>query len=127
MSNHDPFPTMGMGVDFIFLDENFGFASLMHQGGDEAELFVTENGGATYEQCMMQGLTVTLEDGYTYNPYDYPQMPYQEGENLYVLCGQGLDGDYNGGDGAWLALFESLDHGHTFSFKEMQEGKDIEY
>lgn len=79
MANYDPFDSMGMGVDFTFLDENFGFAALMHQGGDEAELYVTEDGGASYERCMMQGLTVTL------------------------------------------------DHGHTFSFKEMQEGGESEY
>lgn len=63
IANYNPFDTMGMGVDFTFLDENFGFATLMHQGGDAA----------------------------------------------------------------WLALFESTDHGHTFSFKEMQEGKEQEY
>ena len=127
IANYNPFDTMGMGVDFTFLDENFGFATLMHQGGDEAELYVTEDGGKSYEHCMMQGLTVTLEDGYTYNPYDYPQMPFEESGKVYVLCGQGMDGDYNGGDAAWMALFESADHGHTFSFKEMQEGKEQEY
>lgn len=121
VANRDPFKTTGMGVDFTFLDEEFGFATLMHNGGDEAELYVTEDGGESYELAVLQGITVTLEDGYVYNPYDYPQMPYEEDGKLYLLCGQGMDGDYHGGDGAALALFESTDHGHTFVFKEMRE------
>lgn len=124
VANRDPFGSTGMGIDFTFLDEEFGFATLMHNGGDEAELYVTEDGGKSYEMAVLQGLTVTLEDGYVYNPYDYPQMPYMEDGRLYLLCGQGADGDYNGGDGAALALFESTDHGHMFVFKEMRERKD---
>lgn len=115
---------MGMGIDFIFLDEELGFATLSHNGGDEADLYVTENGGESYQRAMIQGLEVTLEDGYLYNPYDFPQMPYEENGKLYVLCGQGADGDYAGGDAAGMALFESTDGGHTFSYKEMRKGEE---
>ena len=94
----DPFQQqLGQGIDFTFLDEELGFATLMHNGGDEARLYVTENGGLSYEPVVMEGYTVSLEDGFTYNPYDYPQMPYEEGGMIFVLCGQGADGDYNGG------------------------------
>lgn len=106
----------GMGIDFTFLDEDFGFATLMHNGGDEADLYVTEDGGNTYHPVVMEAYSVTLEDGYTYNPYDYPQMPYEEDGIIYVLCGQGMDGDYAGGDSAGLALYQSKDRGHTFTF-----------
>lgn len=126
VESKDPFGESGMGIDFTFLDESFGFATLMHNGGDEADLFVTENGGKSYERCVMQGFTVTLDDGYVYNPYDYPQMPYEENGTLYVLCGQGVDGDYDGGDGAKMALYESVDHGHTFVFKEMKKSQEPE-
>lgn len=120
MGSSNPFhDQLGMGVDFVFLDETFGFATLVHNGGDEADLYVTEDGGLNYEVCMMQGIHVTLEDGYLYNPYDYPEMPYEEDGVVYVLCGQGLDGDYNGGDENEKALFASTDHGHTFVFQEM--------
>ncbi len=120
MSNPDPFDQqLGQGIDFIFLDEQFGFASLMHNGGDEADLYVTEDGGESYERVVMESYTVTLEDGYTYNPYDYPQMPYEKEGVIYVLCGQGADGDYAGGDHAGLALYCSEDRGHTFSFVEI--------
>lgn len=120
MESGTPFPEMGQGIDFTFLDEKLGFATLSHNGGDEAYLFVTENGGKSYEKVVMQGITVTLDDGTTYNPYDFPQMPYEKNGKLYVLCGQGMDGDYNGGDAAGMALFESTDHGHTFVYKEIQ-------
>lgn len=112
---------MGMGIDFVFLSEDFGFATLTHSGGDEAVLYVTEDGGLSYQETVMQGYTVSLEDGYTYNPYDYPQMPYEEDGVIYVLCGQGADGDYDGGDEAGLALYQSTDKGHTFSFVKIQK------
>ena len=117
----DPFQQqLGQGIDFTFLDEELGFATQMHNGGDEARLYVTENGGLSYEPVVMEGYTVSLEDGFTYNPYDYPQMPYEEGGMIFVLCGQGADGDYNGGDQAGLALYQSADGGHTFSFVEIR-------
>lgn len=123
MESGDPFGEMGQGIDFIFFDEKSGFATLSHNGGDEAYLFVTENGGRSYEKVVIQGITVTLDDGATYNPYDFPQMPYEKDGKLYMLCGQGMDGDYNGGDAAGMALFESTDHGHIFVYKEIQAQK----
>lgn len=121
MSSSLPFGyEMGMGIDFTFLNEDFGFATLAHNGGDEAVLYVTENGGDTYRLVVIEGYTVTLDNGYTYNPYDYPQMPYEENGVLYVLCGQGADGDYAGGDAAGLALYQSADGGHIFTFVEIQ-------
>lgn len=121
MSSSDPFDQqLGMGIDFTFLDEASGFATLAHNGGDEADLYMTEDGGDTWQIVVLEGYTVTLEDGYTYNPYDFPQMPYEQDGTLYVLCGQGEDGDYNGGDSAGLALYQSVDGGHTFTFLEIQ-------
>lgn len=127
MSNPAPFDQqMGQGIDFTFLDEKVGFATLMHNGGDEAELYVTKDGGESYQSVVMESYTVSLEDGFTYNPYDYPQMPYveediyEEGSVIYVLCGQGADGDNDGGDNAGLALYRSTDGGYTFSFVEIR-------
>ncbi len=115
---------MGMGIEFTFLDEELGFATLSHNGGDEANLYVTENGGESYQRAVIQGLEVTLEYGYLYNPYDFPQMPYEEEGKLYVLCGQGADGDYAGGDAAGMALYESTDGGRTFTYKEIRKGEE---
>lgn len=115
---------MGMGVDFTFLNEDFGFATLAHNGGDEADLYVTEDGGKSYRPVAIESPEVTLENGYQYRPYDFPQMPYEEDGKLYVLCGQGADGDYAGGDDAGMALFESADGGHTFIYKSIKEGDE---
>lgn len=115
---------MGMGIEFTFLDEELGFATLTHNGGDEADLYITENGGENYQPVELEEITVTLDDGFRYNPYDFPQMPYEEDGKLYVLCGQGADGDYDGGDAAGMALFESADGGHTFSYKEIRKGEE---
>lgn len=131
MSNPDPFDQqLGQGIDFTFLNEQVGFATLMHNGGDEADLYVTKDGGESYQRVVMEGYTVSLEDGFTYNPYDYPQMPYvedmpyKEGSVIYVFCGQGADGDYNGGDRAGLALYQSTDEGYTFSFVRIQKPEE---
>lgn len=128
MSNPDPFDQqLGQGIDFTFLDEKVGFATLMHNGGDRADLYVTRDAGESYRLAVMEGYTVSLDTGFTYNPYDYPQMPYgekdpyEEGDAIYVLCGQGADGDYNGGDAAGLALYRSMDGGYTFTFEEIRK------
>ncbi len=122
MASGDPFAgQMGMGVDFTFLDEKFGFATLMHNGGDEAYLYVTEDGGLSYQSVAMQGITVTFDDGHTYPIYDYPHMPYEENGKLYVLCGQVMDSYYDSGDEVEMALYESTDGGHTFVFIETKK------
>lgn len=122
VQERDPFGEQwGMGIDFTFLTEDYGFATLMHNGGDEADLYVTEDGGHTYHPCVFEGFSAELEDGYYYQPYDYPQMPYEEEGRLYVLCGQGADGDYAGGDAAGMALFESTDRGYTFLYQRIQK------
>ncbi len=121
MSNPDPFDQqLGQGIDFTFLDESFGFATLMHNGGDEADLYVTRDGGGSYEPVEMEAYVVTLDDGFTCEPYDYPWMPWEEEGAVYVLCGQGADGDYNGGDEAALALYRSTDRGKSFRFVEIR-------
>ena len=107
----------GGSVEFTFLDESFGFAALSHNGGDEATLYVTEDGGQAFCPVPMLGNPkVTLTDGTQYEPYDYPQMPYYAKDQLVLTVGQGADGDYDGGDRNKLARFVSVDHGKTFVF-----------
>lgn len=119
----DPFNSRtGMDIDFTFLDEDFGFAALAHNGGDSAQLYVTEDGGFSYSPVDMEEKLVTLEGGGTFAPYDYPRMPYWENGVLYVLCGQGADGDYDGGDAWALAKYRSEDRGKSFQFDEMVPG-----
>ena len=110
-------------MEFTFLDENFGFAALSHNGGDEATLYVTEDGGLSYCPVPMLGNPkVTLTDGTQYEPYDYPKMPYYVQDQLVLLVGQGADGDYDGGDRNKLARFVSVDHGKSFVFLDYVTG-----
>ena len=119
----DPFGgQMGGSVEFIFLDEMFGFATLSHNGGDAAVLYVTEDGGKHYEQVEFAHKTYTDSIGNIIAPYDYPKMPYEKDGVIYVLCGQGADGDYDGGDSLHLARYRSEDHGHSFVFDTLVDG-----
>lgn len=119
----DPFGgQMGGSVEFTFLDEMFGFATLSHNGGDAAVLYVTEDGGEHYEQVEFAHKTYTDSIGNIVAPYDYPKMPYEKDGVIYVLCGQGADGDYDGGDSLHLARYRSEDHGHSFVFDMLVDG-----
>lgn len=121
----DPFGSqLGMAVDFTFLDEQTGFATLAHNGGDNAELYITEDGGNHYEPVVIEEKLFALPDGTMYAPYDYPQMPYESDGVLCLLCGQGSDGDYNGGDKEAMARYQSTDGGHTFTFQNLQKMSD---
>lgn len=118
----DPFDSqLGLAVDFTFLDEQVGFATLAHNGGDNADLYITEDGGNHYEPVVIEEKLFALSDGTMYAPYDYPQMPYESGGVLIMLCGQGSDGDYNGGDQEAMAQYQSTDGGHTFTFQNLKK------
>lgn len=120
----DPFDgELGQGIDFTFLDEDFGFATLAHNVGNTAQLYVTEDGGQHYEPVEIDHKTETDSSGATRIPYDYPRMPYEKDGKIYVLCGQGADGDYNGGDQSETARYRSEDNGHTFVFDGMEPTK----
>ncbi|HKM35528.1 MAG TPA: hypothetical protein VJY54_12445 [Lachnospiraceae bacterium] len=128
VKNNLPFgDVMGMGIDAYFLDENMGFATLVKNGGAEALLYITVDGGDNFNLVSLEEKSVTLEDSTTYNPYDYPLLPvYDDGGTLFLICGQGNDGDYKGGDEASLAVYQSLDGGNNFSFVGLKDIHDIE-
>ena len=113
----------GGSIEFTFINEALGFATLSHNGGDEAVLYVTKDGGKTYtEVTLKNNPEVTLGDT-TYTPYDFPWMPYVEKDTLVLPVGQGADGDYDGGDANKVARFISSDLGETFVFDGYQTGK----
>ena len=60
-----------------------------------------------YEQVEFAHKTYTDSIGNIVAPYDYPKMPYEKDGVIYVLCGQGADGDYDGGDSLHLARYRS--------------------
>lgn len=118
--NQDPFlGRIGVAAGVTFLNDRLGFLCLSHSGGSNGELYRTEDGGLSYTKVDLPGVKATLSNGETYNPFDLPEMPYEEDKSLNILIGQGSDGDYNGG---CKALYQSKDQGKTWEYlKEATE------
>lgn len=112
--NADPFlERIGGAAGITFINDKLGFLCLSHSGGSCGELYRTEDGGLSYKKIDFPEVKVTLIDGQTYNPFDFPKMPYEEEGSLNMLVGQGADGDYNGGCDA---LYQSKDEGRTWEY-----------
>jgi len=112
--NPDPFLNhTGVSSGITFIDEKLGFIGLSHSGGSYAELYRTEDGGASFEEVLIPEIEVSLNESENYNPFDFPEMPYQEEGKLFLLVGQGQDGDYKGGI---KAMYESKDGGKTWDY-----------
>lgn len=112
--NEDPFNGMvGTAAGITFINDKLGFLCLSHNGGNNGELYRTEDGGLTYKKVDFPERKVTLSGGGTYNPFDLPGMPYEKEGSLDILVGQGSDGDYNGG---CKALYQSKDQGKTWNY-----------
>ena len=113
--NEDPFLGQGGGAAGItFINSNLGFMALSHNGGDEAELYRTEDGGRTTTRVELP-YSVMEEKPNPDEPFDFPSMPYEEDGTLKMLIGQGADGDYHGGS---KGLYQSTDQGKTWEFVE---------
>ena len=77
---------------------------------------MTPDGGATWQEIEIpEAVEVTAELGF--NPYDTVERMYEESGILYLVVGQGDDGDYVRDGSLVEALYESQD-GSTFTFVE---------
>lgn len=111
--SEDPFNGSSGGASgMTFINNKIGFLCLSHSGGSYADLYRTEDGGVTYEKVEFPEVKVPLGD-VTFNPFDYPNMPYEEDGDINVLIGQGSDGDYNTNS---QALYQSKDNGRTWTY-----------
>jgi hypothetical protein len=101
-----------------FVDENLGFMSYPKVEGAVTNFYRTEDGGKTFEPII---LPVVKQDwmGSTFEPFIQPETPYIENEQLFLLAGQGSQGDFKGG--RVMAKFKSNDKGKTWSFVELVE------
>lgn len=112
--NEDPFLGRSGGASgMTFINDKLGFLCLSHSGGSYAELYRTEDGGVSYEQIEFPEVKISLDSSETYNPFDFPGMPYEENGVLNILVGQGDDGDYNGN---CEGLYISKDNGITWEY-----------
>ncbi|MDD4359700.1 MAG: hypothetical protein PHV50_03965 [Syntrophaceticus sp.] len=105
-----------------FVDENVGFMSYPKIDGAETNFYRTEDGGKTFEPII---LPIVEEEwmGISLEPYIQPETPYFEGGQLFLLVGQGGQGDFMGGN--VMAKYKSEDMGKTWSFVESVERKSF--
>ncbi|GAB6180085.1 hypothetical protein JCM14036_14040 [Desulfotomaculum defluvii] len=101
-----------------FVDENLGFMSYPKIEGANTNFYRTVDGGKTFEPVI---LPVYKEDwmGVTLEPFIQPEIPYYEKGQLFLLIGQGEEGDFKGG--TVMAKYKSNDKGKTWSFVELVE------
>lgn len=112
--NPDPFLNRtGVSSGITFINEELGFIGLSHSGGSYGELYRTSNGGISFARVSIQEVEVLVNGLEAYNPFDFPEMPYQENGKLFLLVGQGQDGDYNGGI---RSVYETKDDGKTWEY-----------
>ncbi|HBE84782.1 MAG TPA: hypothetical protein DDW53_03750 [Lachnoclostridium sp.] len=114
--NLDPFlGQTGVAAGIAFIDEKLGFFCLSHNGGDEAELYRTDDGGKTTEPVQLP-YSVMEKNPNQDSPFDFPQMPYEEDGILKMVIGQGADGGQE-------VLYQSEDGGISWEF--VMENNDL--
>ncbi|WP_040213276.1 WD40/YVTN/BNR-like repeat-containing protein [Clostridium polynesiense] len=101
-----------------FIDENLGFMSYPKIEGAETNFYRTEDGGKTFQPVILPAHKVESM-GTTLEPFIQPETPYEEGGELFLLVGQGDQGDFQGG--TVMAKYKSKDKGKTWSFVELVE------
>lgn len=124
--NMDPY--LGHGgyarwIDFLE-DEKTGFSCLAYSGGSLGRLFRTEDGGRSFQEITYPSAGIELPDGSLYNPFIMPDKVWEEDGKVYMMAGQGPEGDYYE-DGVWVyGLYESEDLGRNWSYVGTVEGED---
>lgn len=127
--NMDPY--LGHGgyarwIDFLE-DEKTGFSCLAYSGGSLGRLFRTEDGGRSFQEITYPSAGIALPDGTLYNPFIMPDKVWEEDGKVYMMAGQGPDGDYYE-DGLWVyGLYESEDLGRNWSYVGTAEGEDYRW
>ncbi len=115
--NPDPYNGSGGAAKWLsFLDESLGFSCLAYSGGSYGSLYRTEDGGRTFTEIEYPSPKITLSNGSYYNPFVMPEKVYEENGQLYLVAGQGPEGDYYGENGRCSGLYCSGDRGETWTY-----------
>ncbi|AFQ44365.1 BNR/Asp-box repeat protein [Desulfosporosinus meridiei DSM 13257] len=101
-----------------FIGENLGFMSYPKIDGAETNLYRTEDGGKSFAPIIIPAVKESWM-GTTLEPFIQPETPYFEEGQLFLLVGQGPQGDYMGGTVS--AKYKSDDQGKTWYFVELME------
>jgi hypothetical protein len=114
--NGNPFEgNLGVAEGLVFFDEKFGFAGLSGASQTHSQLYVTRDGGETFESVQLPMDTVTelpehsAQYGFALEDYDYCHMPEEEDGVLTIK----VTSDVWESEGM---LFESRDEGRTWRF-----------
>lgn len=124
--NRDPY--LGHGgyarwIDFLE-DEKIGFSCLSYSGGSLGFLFRTEDGGKSFREITYPSPEIKLPDECLYNPFVMPDKVWEEEGKLYMMAGQGPDGDYCENGVLAYGLYESEDMGKNWHYTGIVEGVD---
>lgn len=116
--NPDPYNGSGGESRWItFVDDKLGFSCLAHAAGSYGSLYLTQDGGESWEITEYPSARAKLPDGTYYNPFVMPQKVYEEDGILYMEAGQGADGDhYDEELGFCHGLYQSSDRGKNWKF-----------
>ncbi len=104
---------MSLIYDGGFIDELTGFLSVGYINPNKPELHVTQDGGNTWSEALINVPTEYSE------VFLSAEMPVKEADHLMVLVNQGPNGDYQGG--RMKGKFISEDQGMTWEFSEEVE------
>jgi hypothetical protein len=114
--NDDPFlQSIGVTEGLLFFDKDFGFAGLASGSQSYSSIFVTRDGGVTFERVQLPMDTVSqlpdlaVECGFTVDDYDYFSMPEKENDVLTIKALTEA-GEKEG------ILFQSRDDGETWEY-----------
>ncbi len=110
-----PGPSSWLLQEAVFFDEDFGFFSYPSIDGMESNLFLTRDGGRTFEPVILPTQELPPDSVVTWEQvYDEAKVPTYEDNILTVLVTQGNDGDYKGGN--LMARYQSTDKGKTWQY-----------
>lgn len=124
--NRDPYLGHGGAARWIdFLEgEEIGFSCLSYSGGSLGSLYRTEDGGKSFREITYPSAEIKLPDGSLYNPFIMPDQIREEEGKLYMMAGQGPDGDYYENGVRVYGLYESEDMGKNWNYIGTVEGED---
>lgn len=115
--NEDPFDNQaGVAEGVMFFDDNFGIAGLAGASQSHSTLYITKDGGRSFDEMKLPMSTVTelpesaKEYGFTVEDYDYLNMPQKGATTLTIM----VTTDKGDNDGI---VFESEDDGSTWKYR----------
>lgn len=108
--------TMSLVYNGGFIDELTGFLSVGSINPSIPELHVTQDGGNTWSESIINVPTEFSEN------FLIAEMPFKEADHVALLVNQGPNGDYKGG--RVKAKFISEDNGMNWNFVEEVEADE---